>query len=112
MSQERRAVTEEEIQRWRTMYESEGKALKVIAEEEDRGLQTIKRYLLKSGVKLRQRQMAVSTGERKDMVDRFIAGERIEEIATDRNIQTVWRNLCYGLRDRIWSLTKVDDEGR
>ena len=108
MTEERRAVAEDEVARWRRMYEVDGKPLKVIAEEENRGLQTIKRWLLKDGVQLRQRQMAVSHGERKSMVDRFIGGERIEDIATDRNIQTVWRNLCYGLRDRIWDLTKVE----
>jgi hypothetical protein len=54
--------------------------------------------------------MTVSDGERQKMVDAFLAGDRPEDIAEDRNIQTVWRNLCYGLRERIWELTKLDKE--
>lgn len=106
---DRRAVSSEDIQRWKGMYDN-GKSIKVIAEEEERGPQTIKRWLLKEGISLRQRQMTVSMGERQGMVDKFIAGVRPEDIAEDRNIQTVWRNLCYGLRERIWDLTKVDKE--
>ena len=90
MSTERRAVEPEDVERWRQLYES-GESLKTIAEKELRGLQTIKRWLLKDGVSLRQRQISVSDGERQEMADKWLRNVSIED-GSKRNYNSRFTN--------------------
>jgi len=61
----------------------------------------VRNHLLRKGLYQPKRNY-VTIKERKEWVERFLAGERIENLSPDRSLITVLRHLVEELREIIW----------